>query len=136
MMAASPSAISPPIGRMSRSGSVTGITYSGSFSFSYPPKEPSCWLTTSQQTQNFPPTPYTSRSQSQSNWYFGSSTSPSTNPEVSSTMAGTAPTTSRSTPSDPEENDDDHDSDASDSRLKSTFSKKVKFTTFLIDIET
>ena len=142
MMAASPSAISPPIGRMSRSGSVTGITYSGSFSFSYPPKEPSGWPTTSQQTQNFPPTPYTSRSQSQSNWYFGPSehsgpsASPSTNSEVSSTMAGTAPTTSRSTPSDPEENDDDHDSDASDSRSKSTFSKKVKFTTVLIDIET
>ena len=142
MMAASPSAISPPIGRMSRSGSVTGIAYSSSFSFSYPPKEPFSWLTTSQQTQNFPPTPYTSRSQSQSNWYFGPSehsglsASPSTNSEVSSTMAGTAPTTSRSTPSDPEENDDDHDSDASDSRSRSTFNKKVKFTTILIDIET
>jgi len=140
MMAASPSAISPPIGRMSRSGSVTGIAYSGSFSFSYPPKEPSSWLTTSQQTQNLPPTPYASRSQSQSNWYFGPSehsgpsASPSTTSEVSSTMAGTAPTTSRSTPSDPEENDDDHDSDASDSRSKSTFNKKVKLITILIDI--
>jgi len=141
MMAASPSAISPPIGRMSRSGSVTGITYSGPFSFGYPPKESSSWLTTSQQTQNFPPTPYASRSQSQSNWYFGPSehsgpsASPSTTSDVSSIVAGTAPTTSRSTPSDPEENDDDHDSDVSDSQSKSAFNKKVKLATILIDIE-
>lgn len=140
MMTASPPVISQPIGRMTRSGS--GVAYSNSFSFSYPPKESPSWLTTSQQTQDMPPTPYASRSQSQSNWYFGPSehsgpsASPSTASEVSSTMAGAAPTTSRSTPSDPEENDDDHDSDASESRSRSAANKKVDLTTAFIDIKT
>ncbi|KAF5358366.1 hypothetical protein D9756_001420 [Leucocoprinus leucothites] len=130
MMTSSTSAISPPIGRMSRSGSITGVPYSNSFSFNYPSGE-SSWSTASQQSHNLPPTPHASRTQSQSNWYFGPSehsgpsASPSTTSDVSSTMTGTAPNTTRSTPTDNDDNDDDNDSDASESHSKPTLNKKA-----------
>lgn len=131
MATSTTSTISPPIGRMSRSGSITGVSYSNTFSFNYTPKETSNWSTLPQQTQNLPPTPQTSRSQSQSNWYFGPSehsapsASPSTTSDVSSTRAGTAPNTTRSSPTDPDENDDDHDSDGSESQHKPSQGKRV-----------
>ncbi|KXN92214.1 hypothetical protein AN958_08667 [Leucoagaricus sp. SymC.cos] len=127
MVTPSTSSISPPIGRMSRSGSITGVPYNTSFSFNYPPKESPNWSSVSQQTKNQPPTPQSSRSHSQSNWYFGPehSGSPSTTSDGSSTMAGTAPNTTRSTPTDPEDNDDDHDSDGSESHRKPALNKKA-----------
>ncbi|KAF9454647.1 hypothetical protein P691DRAFT_806814 [Macrolepiota fuliginosa MF-IS2] len=127
MLSPSTSTISPPIGRMSRSGSITGVSYSNGFSFNYPPKETPTWGAVSQHAQNLPPTPQT-RSQSQSNWYFGPSehtahsASPSTS-DVSSTMAGAAANTTRSSPTDPDENDDDHDSDASDGQYRTSNKK-------------
>lgn len=131
MITSSVSTISPPIGRMSRSGSITGVPYNNPFSFNYPSKETSTWSAISQQAQNLPPTPQ-SRSQSQSNWYFGPSehsapsASPSTTSDVSSTMAGTAPNTTRSSPADPDGDDDGHDSDESDNH-KSSHTKRVRF---------
>lgn len=129
MVTPATSNISPPIGRMSRSGSITGVSYNNQFSFNYLQNEAPTWSTYSQKTHNLPPTPQSSRSQSQSNWYFGPSDysapsgSPSTTSDVSSTMAGTAPNTTRSSPTDPEDNDDDHDSDGSEHRM--SHGKKV-----------
>jgi hypothetical protein len=134
MITPSTSAISPPIGRMSRSGSITGVPYNTTFSFNYSTTEAPGWHTVSQPTQNLPPPPQTSRPRSQSNWYFGPSehsglsASPSTTSDVSSTMVGAAPTTTRSTPTDPEDNDDDHDSDSSETHHKPSLNKKVSST--------
>lgn len=131
IIASATSTISPPIGRMSRSGSITGVPYNSPFSFNYASKETPTWSAMAQQSQNLPPTPQ-SRSQSQSNWYFGPehpapSDSPSAISDASSTMAATVPNTTRSSPTDPDGDDDGHDSDDSDSHHRPYNSKKVCF---------
>ncbi|KDR73502.1 hypothetical protein GALMADRAFT_227953 [Galerina marginata CBS 339.88] len=102
------STISQPLGRMSRSGSISGTNFRNSYS-SYPYNEPysdpamAVWHTTKNSGSS-------SRS-GQSNWYMG----PEPSRKSFSFSTNSAPHTTHNSPSDGEDEDEDSDSDESTS---------------------
>ncbi|KAF9013978.1 hypothetical protein BDQ17DRAFT_1296044 [Cyathus striatus] len=113
------SAVSQPVGRMSRSGSINGASFASAFTFGYPPADTSANWSSMGRLPNTAPAPHTG----QTSWYVGgielsrSSASPST-----SDAAGTMPSTTRNSPSD-DENDDDEDSDDNETTRTRTTSR-------------
>jgi len=113
------SVVSPPIGRMSRSGSINGTTFKSPYaSFAYQDgySDPSVWQ---------PKMSSSSNRSGQSTWYMGSE--PLNNfRKASSDFAGSMPgTTHNSPPTDGEEEEDDSDSD--DSNGGKTVIHRVRF---------
>ncbi|KAF8163464.1 hypothetical protein B0H34DRAFT_781171 [Crassisporium funariophilum] len=101
------SSISPPIGRMSRSGSINGTPFKNpyaTYTFADPYPDPTAWHTT--------------KAPNRTSWYMGSEPvhpsrkSPSTNSDLAASQPSTA---QNSPPSDGEDEDEDSDSDDSHS---------------------
>ncbi|CAA7271555.1 unnamed protein product [Cyclocybe aegerita] len=100
------SSISPPIGRMSRSGSISGTNFKNPYASLAYPDSTGVWHTTKAAA-----TP--TRAAGQSNWYFGSDSSHSSKKRSSAIQGGSAPPTAHNSPSDDEDDDEESDSDES-----------------------
>ncbi|KAJ3510287.1 hypothetical protein NLJ89_g4764 [Agrocybe chaxingu] len=100
------STISPPIGRMSRSGSISGTNFKNPYASLAYPDSTGVWHTTKAAA-----TP--TRAAGQSNWYFGSDSSHSSKKRSSAIQGGSAPPTAHNSPSDDEDDDEESDSDES-----------------------